>query len=55
MSHLVVFDTNVLVSYLLPTKKITAVKRAIGTIVDKIAVPVYSNDIMEEYRETSFA
>lgn len=55
MSHLVVFDTNVLVSYLLPTKKLTAVKQAIGTMVDKIAVPIYSDDIMEEYREISFA
>lgn len=54
MSHLVVFDTNVLVSYLLPTKKLTAVKQAIGTMVDKIAVPIYSDDIMEEYEDVLY-
>ena len=54
MSHLVVFDTNVLVSYLLPTEKITAVKLAIGTMVDKATVPVYSDDIMEEYEDVLY-
>ena len=49
MSDLVVFDTNVFVSYLLPTKKITAVHLAVERIFDGKAIPVYSDAIMEEY------
>ena len=49
MSDLVVFDTNVFVSYLLPTKKITAVHLAVERIFDGKAIPVYSEAIMEEY------
>ena len=49
MSELVVFDTNVFVSYLLPTKKITAVKLAVARIFDKTAAPVYSSATIAEY------
>ena len=49
MSHLVVFDTNVFVSYLLPSKKITAVKLAVARIFDGVAILVYSDAIMAEY------
>ena len=49
MNHLVVFDTNVFVSYLLPTKKITAVHLAVERMFDGKAIPVYSDAIMAEY------
>ena len=49
MNNLVVFDTNVFVSYLLPSKKISAVKTVVGRILTGSAIPVYSNEIMSEY------
>ena len=49
MSCLVVFDTNVLVSYLLPITKITAVKIAVRQIENGGATPVFSSEIMTEY------
>ena len=49
MSCLVVFDTNVFVSYFLPSKKITAVKLAVNQISSGIAIPVFSSPIMAEY------
>ena len=49
MSHLVVFDTNVLVSYLFPVKKITAVRLAVDKIMSRQAVPVFTETTMKEY------
>ena len=49
MSHLVVFDTNVFVSYLFPTKKISPIKIAVNQISMGDAIPVYSSPIMAEY------
>ena len=50
MNELVVFDTNVFVSYLLPPKeRLTAVKIVVNKILDGTAVPVYSDATMAEY------
>ena len=49
MSCLVVYDTNVLVSYLLPSTKVSAVKIAVAQIFDKQTTPVFSHDTMAEY------
>ena len=49
MRQLAVFDTNVFVSYLLPSKKITAVKLAVAKIFDEDVTPVYSEATMREY------
>ena len=49
MSHLVVFDTNVFVSYLFPTKRISPIKIAVNQISMGDAIPVYSSPIMAEY------
>ena len=49
MRHLVVFDTNVLVSYLFPVKKITAVRLAVDKIMNRQAVPVFTETTMKEY------
>lgn len=49
MRELVVFDTNVFVSYLLPSKQISAVKLAVDKIFDKSAIPVFSMATMSEY------
>ena len=54
MNHLVVFDTNVFVSYLLPSKKITAVHLAVERIFDGKAIPVYSDAIMAEYNRVLY-
>ena len=51
MSELVVFDTNVFVSYLLPSKKMTAVKLVVNKIGDETVVPVFSDAIMAEYED----
>lgn len=51
MSHLVVFDTNILVSYLLPSTKVSAVKIAVRQMTSGKATPVFSNAIMTEYED----
>lgn len=49
MSDLVVFDTNVFVSYFLPSKRISAVKLSVVQITKGSAVPVFSDAIISEY------
>ena len=50
MNELVVFDTNVFVSYLLPpVGRLTAVKLVVKRVFDDKAIPVFSNEIMREY------
>ena len=50
MSELVVFDTNVFVSYLLiKTNKTTPIALAVDTIFDGRAIPVYTDPIIAEY------
>ena len=49
MSELVVFDTNIFVSYLFPSKKMTAVRIVVGRIFEEKAIPVFSDDIITEY------
>lgn len=51
MNHLVVFDTNVLVSYLLSSTKVSAVKIAVRQMTSGKATPVFSNAIMTEYED----
>ena len=52
MNELVVFDTNVFVSYLLPPKgRLTAVKIVVNKILNGTAIPVYSDATMAEYTE----
>lgn len=51
MNDLVVFDTNVFVSYLFPSTRITAVKIAVGRIFDDRVIPVFSDDMMVEYQD----
>ena len=54
MSELVVFDTNVFVSYFWnfwKSGKTSAVKIAVRRILDNEAVPVYSAAIIAEYRD----
>lgn len=51
MSELVVFDTNVFVSYLLPSKKMSAVKLVVNKIGDETAILVFSDAIMAEYED----
>lgn len=49
MSELVVFDTNVFVSYLLKANKVTPITLAVDTIFDGSSVPVYADAILAEY------
>ena len=49
MKDLVVYDTNIFVSYFFPSKKVTAVRKAVDRIFDGYAILVFSNEIMEEY------
>ena len=50
MSELVVFDTNVFVSYLLiKTNKTTPIALAVDTIFDGRAIPIYTDAIIVEY------
>ena len=51
MSSLTVFDTNVFVSYLLPSKQISAVKIAVSQISTGNTIPVYSIPIVAEYEK----
>ena len=49
MRELVVYDTNTFVSYLLSSKKTSAVCIAVASIFDETAVPVFSDETMAEY------
>ena len=49
MSELVVYDTNIFVSYLLPSKHISAVKLAVDRLFDGCSIPVFSDEIIAEY------
>ena len=50
MNELVVFDTNVFVSYLLPPAgRLGAMKLAVKRVFDDKAIPVFSDEIMREY------
>ena len=49
MSDLVVLDTNIFVSYLLPSKRISAVKIVVTEILKGKATPVFSDAIISEY------
>ena len=52
MNELVVFDTNVFVSYLLPpVGRLKAVKLAVKRVFDDKAIPVFSDAIMHEYTD----
>ena len=52
MNELVVFDTNVFVSYLLPpVGRLTAVKLAIKRVFNDKAIPVFSDEIIHEYAD----
>lgn len=51
MSHLVVFDTNVLVSYFWTSNEASAAKIAVERCRDGKAVPVFSDAIMIEYTQ----
>ena len=48
---LVVFDTNVIVSALLAKNDDNNELRLLGYIDDKVIIPLYSVEIMKEYRE----
>ena len=49
MSKLIVYDTNVFVSYLLSPNKEGTIKTVVERIREKQAIPVYSDAIMAEY------
>ena len=51
MSCLVVFDTNIFVSYFWTLNKPNTIKTVVDQIRVKKIVPVYSDEIMIEYRE----
>ena len=46
-----VLDTNVLVSALLSSKDNTATVQVVSKAISGELIPVYSNDIMKEYKE----
>ena len=49
MKELVVYDTNIFVSYLFPLKKVTAVRTVVDRMFDGYTIPVFSDEIMAEY------
>ena len=51
MRDLVVFDTNIFVSYFWTLNKPNTIKTVVEQIRAKKVVPVYSDAIMAEYRE----
>ena len=51
MRELVVFDTNIFVSYFWTLNKPNTIKTVVEQIRAKKVVPVYSDAIMSEYRE----
>ena len=54
MSLYAVIDTNVLVSALLSRHDDSAVVQVINHVADKIIIPLYSKDIINEYKEVLF-
>lgn len=50
MKHLVIIDTNVLVSALLSSRNDSPVKIILNKILNGELIPVYSKEIFEEYR-----
>ena len=51
MRYYAVFDTNVLVSSLLTKKTGTATAKVVDAIAEQRIVPLYSEDILREYKE----
>ncbi len=51
MRYYAVFDTNVLISSLLTQKTDTATARVINAIAEQRIIPIYSEEILEEYKE----
>lgn len=54
MSLYVVIDTNVLVGALLSRHDDSAVVQVLNLVADKVIVPLYSKDIINEYKEVLF-
>ena len=54
MSLYAVIDTNVLVGALLSRHDDSAVVQVINLVADKIIIPLYSKDIIKEYKEVLF-
>lgn len=50
MKHLVIIDTNVLVSALLSSRNDSPVKIILNKILNGELIPIYSKEIFEEYR-----
>ena len=51
MSLYAVIDTNVLVGALLSKHDDSAVAQVINLVADRVIVPLYSKDIINEYKE----
>ena len=51
MRYYAVFDTNVLISSLLTKKPDTATAKVIDAIAEQRIIPLYSEEILEEYGE----
>ena len=51
MKYYAVFDTNVLISSLLTKRADTATALVVDTIPDGVIVPLYNQEILEEYSE----
>ena len=51
MRYYAVFDTNVLISSLLTKQTDTATARVVDAISDGVIVPLYNEEILEEYDE----
>lgn len=54
MSLYAVIDTNVLVGALLSKHDDSAVAQVINLVADRVIVPLYSKDIINEYKEALF-
>ena len=54
MSLYAVIDTNVLVGALLSKHDDSAVAQVINLVADRVIVPLYSKDIINEYKEVLF-
>ena len=54
MSFYAVIDTNVLVGALLSSHDDSAVVQVVNLIADKVIIPLYSKDIIDEYKEVLF-
>ena len=51
MKYYAVFDTNVLISSLLTKKPDTATAKVVDAIAEQRIIPLYSEEIFEEYEE----